>query len=229
MWKLLKTEISYFRWLYILSLIFVAIINIGLTVDDRWIEAQGDFPGLRVIWLGVGIVVFFFSILFNRKSGRLRNQKLVPVSDIQISSSRIIVFVGFWICLLIILFCFYIFNFGHTPDQDWIVNLASTSGVMFLINSIPILYSDFYSTYFTKKDKFFIGTLWSIIWLVYIGLNILFSTYLDFLSPDFFINTRQTLTDVYFKSEVTLVFIFFGFGIFIASIYTFNKRKLFLE
>jgi hypothetical protein len=64
MWRIVKSEIEYFKWLYILSILFVIVVNFGLTIDERWIEAQGDFPGLRIIWLGVGIVVLFFALLF---------------------------------------------------------------------------------------------------------------------------------------------------------------------
>ena len=59
MLKLLKSELQYFKWLYILSLLFVIFVNLGMTIDGRWIEAQDDFPGLRIIWLGIGIVVLF--------------------------------------------------------------------------------------------------------------------------------------------------------------------------
>ena len=77
MWRLVKSEMEYYKWLLILSCTLVLLINIALTIDNRWIEAQGDFPGLRVIWFGVGIVVLFFTILFNRKSGRLRTKNLL--------------------------------------------------------------------------------------------------------------------------------------------------------
>lgn len=229
MWYLLKTEISYFKWLYIFSLAFVIIVNFGLTIDGRWIEAQGDFPGLRIIWMGVGIVVLFFAILFNRKSGRLKTHKLIPLTNLQLSLVRLLAFIGFWCCLLIILFCFYIFNFNSFPTQNWMINLVSITGIIFLINSVPILYSDFYSTYFTKKEKFLIGVFWSILWIIYITLNIIFMTYLDFLSPDFFVTTRETLTYIYFTPQVTIFNIIVGFSLFFLSLFTFRRRKLYLE
>jgi hypothetical protein len=229
MWKLLKTEIEYFRWLYILGLLFVIIVNIGITIDGRWIEAQNDFPGLRVIWLGVGIVILFFAILFNRKSGRLRTQKLSPLTNSQIAAVRLLAFVFFWLCLIIILTLFYIINFYALPEISWIMNLLSISGIMFLINSIPVLYSDFYSTYFNRYEKIMIGVFWSILWLIYISLNTIFMTYLDFLSPEFFNNAREMLKDIYFTPEITLINIMIGTFLFVFSIHTFKKRKLYLE
>jgi len=229
MWKLLKTEIEYFIWLYILSIMVVIIINLGLTIDGRWIEAQDDFPGLRIIWLGVGIVVLFFAILFNRKSGRLRTQMLTPLSDFEISTVRLVAFIGFWICLSLILITFYIINFGFLPDSNWLINLLSISGIMFLINSIPILYSDFYSTYFKKSEKIIMGVFWSILWIIYISLNIIFATYLDPISPGFFTFARQKLSELYFTPEATTINILVGLSMFLISIYTFRKRKLYLE
>ena len=229
MWRLLKTEIEYFKWLYILSLAFVLIVNIGLTIDGRWVEAQDDFPGLRVIWLGVGIVVLFFALLFNRRSGRLRNQMLIPLSENDLSIVRMLAFVVFWIALLSILFLFYIINLKSFPDQNWLLNLLGISGVIFLINSIPLLYSDFYSTYFNKSEKVIIGIFWGLLWIIYILLNTIFATYFDFISPEFFKELRITFTNLYFSIEATLTIILLGIGMFFFSIITFKRRKLYLE
>lgn len=229
MWKLLKIEIEYFRWLYIINLAFVIIVNFGLTIDGKWIEAQGDFPGLRVIWMGIGIVVLFFAILFNRKSGRLRNFILLPLNNFQLSLVRLIAFLGFWVSLFIILICYYIINFGSFPTNSWLLNFASLSGIMLLINSIPILYSDLYSTYFKRYEKILIGVFWSILWLIYIWLNTIFMTYLDFISPDYFVNTRESLKEFYFSPESTIINILLGAFLFFYSIQTFRKRKLYLE
>jgi len=35
MWQLIKSEIEYFKWLYILSITLVVLINFGLTIDER--------------------------------------------------------------------------------------------------------------------------------------------------------------------------------------------------
>jgi len=229
MWKLLKSEIEYFKWLYILSLAFVIIINLGLTIDRRWIESQNEFPGLRIIWLGIGIVVFFFQILFNRKSGRLRIQKLIPVSDIGTAAVRLLAFIGFWICLSAILITFYIFNFSDLPNKNWLINLMSISGIMFLINSIPILYSDFYNTYLKKTEKIIMGAFWSLLWIIYLSLNVIFFTYMDPISPSFFASAREKLTALYFTPEATIINVILGLSLFFISIVTFRNRKLYLE
>jgi hypothetical protein len=229
MWKLLKTEVEYFRWLYILGLLVVIIINTGLTLDGKWIEAQDDFPGLRVIWLGVGIVVLFFAILFNRKSGRLKNQMMLPLNHPQLAIVRMLAFIVFWTALISILILFYMLNFGNLPSQTWLTNLLSISGIIFLVNSIPLLYTDFYSTYFSTRDKFFIMIFWWILWIIYVLMNSIFMTYLDFISPEFFSDAREKLTDLYFTAEVTAINVILGFGFFFLSILTFKKRKLYLE
>ena len=229
MWKIVKSEIEYFRWLYIFSIAIVIIINFGLTLDGRWIEAQDDFPGLRVIWLGVGIVVLFFAILFNRKSGRLQKKMLLPVSTLQIGLARILAFTLFWLTLSLVLILFYLLNFQDLPDINWIVNFLSITGIILLINSIPLLYSDFYSTYFGKKEKFLMRVFWSILWLIYIFLNIIFADYFDSISPIFFEETRKTLSDIYFSSEITILNITVGTLIFTSSLVTFKNRKLYLE
>lgn len=229
MWKIVKSEIEYFRWLYIFSIAVVIIINFGLTLDGRWIEAQDDFPGLRVIWLGVGIVVLFFAILFNRKSGRLQKKMLLPVSTLQIGLARILAFTLFWLTLSLVLILFYLLNFQDLPDINWIVNFLSITGIILLINSIPLLYSDFYSTYFGKKEKFLMRVFWSILWLIYIFLNIIFADYFDSISPTFFEETRKTLSDIYFSSEITILNITVGTLIFTSSLVTFKNRKLYLE
>lgn len=229
MWKIVKSEIEYFRWLYIVSIVIVIIINFGLTADGRWIEAQDDFPGLRIIWFGVGIVVLFFAILFNRKSGRLQTKMLLPVSTLQIGLARIFAFILFWLTLLIILVFFYLLNFGYLPDSSWNVNFLSITGIILLINSIPLLYSDFYSTYFGKKDKFLMRLFWSLLWLIYIFLNIIFADYFDSINPTFFEETRRTLSDIYFSPEITILNITAGTIIFTSSLITFKNRKLYLE
>jgi hypothetical protein len=229
MWKLVKTEIEYFKWLYIISLIVVIIINIGLTIDNKWIEAQNDFPGIRVIWMGVGIVVLFFALLFNRKSGRLRTKILLPLSHFKFAFARLSAFLIFWGILFVILLLFYIYNFRHFPTFSWLINFASITGLIFLINSIPVLYSDFYSTYFKKSEKFIIGAFWGILWIIYVWMNVIFMTYLDFISPEYFAETRETLKELYFTPATTITNIIVGFSMFFLSILTFRKRKLYLE
>jgi len=229
MWKLIKTEIEYFKWLYIISLIVVIIINIGLTIDNKWIEAQNDFPGIRVIWMGVGIVVLFFALLFNRKSGRLRTKILLPLSHLKFAFARLSAFLIFWGILFVILLLFYIYNFRRFPTFSWLINFASITGLIFLINSIPVLYSDFYSTYFKKREKFIIGAFWGILWIIYVWMNVIFMTYLDFISPEYFAETRETLKELYFTPETTILNILLGFSMFYLSIVTFKKRKLYLE
>ena len=229
MWKLVKSEIEYYKWLYLISLFVVIIINIGLTIDNKWIEAQNDFPGIRVIWMGVGIVVLFFALLFNRKSGRLRTKILLPLSHLKFALARLSAFLVFWCILFLILLLFYIYNFRSFPTFSWLINFASITGLLFLINSIPVLYSDFYSTYFKKSEKFVIGAFWGILWIIYVWMNVIFMTYLDFISPEYFVSTRETLKEIYFSVETTLFNIIIGLSLFLLSTYTFKKRKLYLE
>ena len=229
MWKLIISEIEYFKWLYILSIIFVLIVNFGLTIDGRWIEAQSDFPGLRIIWLGVGIVILFFALLFNRKSGRLRNKILIPLSNNKISIARLIPFIVFWIILSIILVLFYLLNLSSLPSNEWIVNLLSLTGLILMIDSIPILYTDFYNRYFSKRSRILLGVFWSLLWITYIILNTIFATYFDFLSPQLFANSRTVLTELYFSNTATIINISIGVIFFFGSIITFQKRRLYLE
>ena len=229
MWKLIRSEIEYFKWLYILGIVFVIIVNFGLTIDGRWIEAQGDFPGLRIIWLGIGIVVLFFALLFNKKSGRLRNQVLLPLSNYQMSLARVIPFLIFWIVLIFILVFYYILNNKTLPPIDWVFNLISLTGIILLIDSIPILYSDFYSTYFDRKSKILLGIFWSLLWIIYIILNLIFATYFDFISPQFFEESRKILAELYFSDATIIINFTIGTIFFFGSIITFQKRKLYLE
>lgn len=229
MWKLVKAEISYFKWLYILCLTFVIIINLGLTIDERWIEAQNDFPGLRIIWLGIGIVVLFFTLLFNRRSGRIRTKNLLPISNLQLGLSRWISFFIFWILILLILVIFYLINFNGVLNSNWFENLITISGIIIFINSIPILYSDFYSSYFKRWEKIIIGMLWIFLFAQYISLNIIFSVYFDFLAPEFIQSSRRTITSLYFQDSYTIASILLGILMFLATVFTFRKRKLYLE
>ncbi len=229
MWKIIRTEIQYYRWLYILSLALVILINFGLSMDNRWIEAQSDFPGLRIIWLGISIFVLFATLLFNRKSGRLRNQVLLPLSNLEMSLARVIPFILFWVMLSFILFVFYFINNNSFPTNDWILNLIGLTGVILLINSIPVLNTDFYSTYFSKRSKIILGVSWAILWITYIELNVVFSTYFDFISPLFFEQSREALKDLYLSGFTTILSIMVGGLLFFGSVFTFSKRKLYLE
>ena len=229
MWKLIKTEIIYYRWLYVLSIALVILINLGLTIDNRWIEAQNDFPGLRIIWIGINIVIFFFTLLFNRKSGRLRNNVLLSLSNKQIAFSRIIPFMLFWTTLVLILFLFYLVNVQSFPTNYWMQNLLSLTGIVLLINSIPVLNTDFYSTYFSKRSRLILGIFWSILWISYIFLNSIFISSLDFILPEFFESSRKTLTVLFLSGFTTIISILAGVSTFFASIVTFSKRKLYIE
>lgn len=229
MWCLVKTEIKYFKWLYIQSLLFVIIVNVGLTIDNRWIEAQNDFPGLRIIWLGICVVVLFFSLGFNRKSGRLRTQMMMPITRLGLAWVRILAFIGFWLALIFILVFFYLINFEDLPNKSWLTNLISMSGIIFLINSIPLLYTDFYSTYFKKNERAVMLLFWGVLWIVYILMNTVFLPYLDFISPEFFTEIRLALTNLYFSKGAVLINIAVGFGMFFISTETFKRRKVYLE
>jgi len=198
-------------------------------MDNRWIEAQGDFPGLRIIWLGIGIVVLFATLLFNRKSGRLRNSILLPLSNIQLALARVVPFILFWVALSFLLIVFYFININTFPTSDWILNLISLTGVILLINSIPVLNTDFYSTFFSKRSRIILGVSWAILWITYIELNLIFSTYIDFISPVFFEISRETLKELYLSRITTIISIVVGGLLFFGSLFTFSKRKLFLE
>lgn len=229
MWLLIKSEIEYYKWLYILSTILVVVINFGLTIDNRWIEAQNDFPGVRSIWLGVGIVVLFFTALFNRSSGRLRNYTLIPISLRNLSIVRITSFLIFWIVLLIILTTFYLINFKSVPTINWLSNLLSITGLILLINSFPILNTDLYSTYFSKRSKIILGIIWGITFIIYIALNFIFIGYLDFIAPELFEFSRNTFKVLYFSNAFIIANLLFGLTLFAYTIITFQKRKLYLE
>jgi hypothetical protein len=210
-------------------LFVVVVVNIGLTIDNRWVEAQHDFPGLRVIWFGIGIVVLFFVLGFNRKSGRLRVQMMTPISQLELAWVRMLAFIYFWLALIFILMLFYFINFNDLPNKSWLTNIISISGIIFLINSIPLLYTDFYSTYFKKSEKALMLMFWGILWIIYIFMNTVFLSYIDFISPEFFMEARLTLTDLYFSKGAVLINVVLGFGLFFMSIETFKRRKLYLE
>ena len=229
MWILLKAELIYYRWLYITCILFTILLNIALTIDSKWIEAQGDFPGLRVIWLGLGIIVLFFTIFFNKKSGRLRVQITFPISKFKLAIVRWFPFIFFWAILIFILIFFYISNYKSFPDIRWLSNIVGITGVIFLVNSIAILYSDLYNTYYKNSEKIIIMFIWSLLWIVYIGLNILFSTYFDELSPVFFSSARHSLIEIYTSPETTVANFGFGLLLFFLTILSFKNRKLYLE
>jgi len=226
---LLKAELSYYKWLYVLCILITLLLNIALTADGKWIEAQGDFPGLRVIWLGIGIIVLFFTILFNKKNGRLRLQTSLPMSNFKLAIIRWIPFMLFWLALIFILIVFYILNYKAAPDSQWSSNLISISGIIILINSVPILYSDLYSTYYKNSEKIIMISIWSILWIVYITINIIFSTYFDELSPNFFVSTRHSITEIYTSLEITLINLLLGLLLFFITILSFKRRKLYFE
>jgi hypothetical protein len=60
-------------------------------------------------------------------------------------------------------------------------------------------------------------------------MNTVFMTYLDFLSPEFFADTRILFKDAYFSTGATLINVILGFGMFLLSIATFKRRKLYFE
>lgn len=228
MWNLIKYEIDYYKWLFIIGIVLILLINIGLTFDNRWLEAQYDFPGLRVIWFGLGIVVFFGTLLFNRRSGRLRSKTLLPITKYQIGLARWMSFFLFWIILLIILIIFYFLN-NNSMNTNWFINLISMTGTIIIINSIPIFYSDFINTYFKYWEKIILGSIWVILFLCYIYLNLIFSNYFDFISPEFISNSRKSLSNLYLANTTTLLIMVSSCIIFIATLFTYNNRKTYID
>jgi len=61
------------------------------------------------------------------------------------------------------------------------------------------------------------------------AINLNFMTYVDFISPEFFSEAREALTNLYFTKEGILFNIGLGISMFFLSIITFKKRKLYLE
>ncbi|MBU0476175.1 MAG: hypothetical protein KKF62_18670, partial [Bacteroidetes bacterium] len=124
---------------------------------------------------------------------------------------------------------FYIININSFPTVNWLLNFLSLTGIILVINSIPIFYSDFYSTYFSKKSKIYMMLFWIILWTIYILMNIIFATYFDFISAEFFARSRVELAKIYFSDFAPQIYILLGVVLFFGSIFTFNRRKIFLE
>jgi hypothetical protein len=120
-------------------------------------------------------------------------------------------------------------NYDGSLNQNWFTNLISITGTILFINSIPILYSDFNSSYFKNWERTVVGLLWIIFFAQYIALNVIFSTYFDFLAPDLMLNSRESITKLYFTNSITMGSVFLGLIMFFSTIYTFKKRKLYLE
>lgn len=63
----------------------------------------------------------------------------------------------------------------------------------------------------------------------YIILNGLFLTYLDFISPEFFMKSREAVKIIYFSNGLIVTNLLVGIATFVFTLITFKKRKLYLE
>jgi len=70
---------------------------------------------------------------------------------------------------------------------------------------------------------------WIFFFIQYISLNVLFSTTFDYLAPDLMNYTREVIISLYFTGSVIVGSLIWGLIMFLSTIYTFKKRKLYLE
>ena len=211
MWKLIKSEISYYKTL----ILTLYIINIPFFILNTVMDNFEQYVA-RVMILILPIV----GIITNREEKRSKKIPLhvrLPIPLRQIAISRLGVWLPFWISLMII-FWFSSLIGNKTNDTLWLILTIMNAMIILMIFSI-IIFDLRYCFKIRVTGKRFMPILATIsIILATLYVLITFSN-----------EARSFLTLYLFTSQVASVSALLCIILLLVSVFIFERRKSYLE
>jgi hypothetical protein len=152
MWRLLKTEFEYDRFVLGICFSLVTIISFVFLILGGS-DLEKSIPAYRAVLICSAAIVWLNSLVKLQNEKRECIQMRIPVGIRTIGLSRLIYLCVFWI---IIAGLFFIMNWivkGHTLDLTDVTAIFSMTGIVFTANAFTLLQKDLRYFYTGKHAK----------------------------------------------------------------------------
>lgn len=233
MFKLLKSEFNYYKLSSIIVFGLIILVNILLTVTDKWVKILLIDKSNIITW-GVFVIYYLLFVTsrlqiarINKKT-RLGLQKILPLSNYQISCTRVSYFLFLWIILLVILWFFYTLNTHRLYDGEWLKITGFMSVIYLLYSDNIILADDLTVLTFSVKKKFYNLYSQFSVYLVVIFLNYVLVAKINFDFSNWSVLIKQIIRNYFLTEKGIELNLIIGLVLMITTIFTFNKRKSFI-
>jgi len=234
MFKLLKSEIEYYKISLILITGIILIANIYLTITNKWeavfINMDKDGKILFGIFTIYYVIYAQLNFTINRvnKNRRLAMQKTLPISNFGISLFRLLYLMFLWVIPVLILSFFYILNVREPFNYQWlqIIGFMTLFYFLFLLNIL--ITDDLIVLILSEQNVFFRFFSKISVYLIVFLLNyfIVAKVKFDIHHPAAII---KPIIKNYFLTERGIeVNLIIAVVLMIVSVISFNKRKSFL-
>jgi hypothetical protein len=226
MWKLLKAEFIYDRF----------VIGIGfslvLTVSVVFLLLGGSdlpksIPAYRAVLFCSAAIVWLTALVKLQKEKRERMHSLVPVTRHTTGLSRQLYLILFWsVIASLYLLCNWIVKGNRLGPADLLV-LASITGMVLLANALTFLQKDLRYLFTGKFAKLILSVLFFI--LICAGYFIFIISVMSFEVRPSFDALRIEMRTLFFSGWGALFLSILGLGFAALDHWVFLKRKTYLE
>lgn len=229
MWKILKAELSYNKYVLVIPygvVLYVIIAN----VSQGWSNVELNLPGVRAMMVVAAAVIFLFSIVTFFKEKRERYFTLLPLSIRQIGISRLLFLITVWLSFILL---FWISTLTVTPYQLSTIlwGTLSLTGFILMANAYIFIHRDLKFCSSGKFQKILITFFYPIMIIIgYLLWYLLFAVpvpYFEFFKP------LNTLNEEFSNISTSLmgfsIFIVLGMSFTVLSVFVFKRRRSYLE
>jgi hypothetical protein len=228
MWNILKADLMNNKLILIIPcglVFFGMIINVIL----GWQNVELDLPGVRSLMTTAIIVLIIFNFIKYIQEKRVRLISILPLSIKKVAVSRLLYIVFIWTSFLLL---YWISSSTAKPYRFNIIfwDTLSVTGLVLFVNAFPYFFPDFK---FSFKEKYKTVVLTILLVLIFfIGYLLIFTFGINKYSWKIFqplLLLRNMLSSISSTSIGTLIFILIGLGFSALNIFTFERRKSYLE
>jgi hypothetical protein len=226
MWRLLKTEFEYDRFVLGMCFSFVTIISFVFLILGGG-DLEKSIPAYRAVLICSAAIVWFNSLVKLQKEKRECIQMKIPVGIRTIGLSRLLYLCIFWI---IIAGLFFIINWivkGHTLDLTDVTSTFSMTGILFMANAFTLLQKDLRYFYTGKHAKFLLSVLFFI--LICIAYFVFILSVMSFEARSSFGSLRMGMRSLFFSEWGAAGLMVLGIGFSFMDLWVFKNRIMYLE
>jgi hypothetical protein len=157
MWRLVKADIQYYWYIFIIPCILVCILLGFVGFVKGWPEPGVDLVGTRSLLMTMAAVVFFYRVLRSMLEKRDRYQMLLPLSGTRAALSRLMFMICLWTCFVLL---YWLSTLTVKPYSVEIIiwEMLSVTGFVLMANALPYIHHDLVLCLLRSYQK----TLWMI-------------------------------------------------------------------
>lgn len=226
MWKLLKAELKYDRFMIGISLNLVMIVSVAFVLFGGS-DLPKSIPAYRAVLVCSAAIVWLTALVKLQKERRERMHTLMPLTRHVIGLSRQLYFILFWTVIAsLFLLCNLIVKGNHFGMAD-LAALVSFTGMLLLANAFTFLQKDLKFLFTGKFAKIILSVVFFILICAAYFLFIL--SIMSFEVQPSFDSLKWGMRTFFFSGWGAVFLLILGLGFSILDHWVFLNRKTYLE